>query len=187
MVIDMSFCTNCGHKNSESSKFCGSCGASLSQNQTSSVITAEPKSEKSKKELEMMSFWEKMFYLIDKAGGKSINPHPGFLVFILQFFKSPASSLPNYKSLSFYERMQINSNIPAFFLGPFYYIYKGMWKKAITITIFSYIIIALISIIVILLDAKNTQGLLFVAPIMISMRANTDYYKKVMFDSNSWF
>uniref|UniRef100_UPI003F4FEBAF DUF2628 domain-containing protein n=1 Tax=Caballeronia sp. LjRoot34 TaxID=3342325 RepID=UPI003F4FEBAF len=42
---------------------------------------------------------------------------------------------PQARQLSGKERRTIRSNIWAFLFGPFYYLFLGMWKKAITLTV----------------------------------------------------
>lgn len=40
----------------------------------------------------------------------------------------------SFKKLSFGERFKLGFNVWAYFFGPFYYLYLGMWRKAITLT-----------------------------------------------------
>ena len=105
--------------------------------------------------------WRKRFELIDKAGG---------------------AKMPRFKELSFGERMTVNTNVLAFFFGPFYYLAKGMWKKAISITA---IIFAFIFVLV-LLGLKSNAGIGGAAAVMWSMLANMSYYKIEVLGEDPW-
>ena len=60
--------------------------------------------------LPIFESWKVKFHLLEKAGGVKLS---------------------KFKELSFSERMKVNFNLIAFFLGPIYYAVKGMWKKGI--------------------------------------------------------
>ena len=109
--------------------------------------------------------WQRKFTLIEKAGGPK---------------------MPNARALKFGERNKIVFNIWAFLFGPFYYLAKGMWRKAITLSAICVIGVVVVGLI---LDAMNiSSGFLgFVGPAVFSVRANVDFYKKVMLGQNGWW
>ena len=105
--------------------------------------------------------WQKRFALIDKAGG---------------------AKMPRFKELTFGERLAVNTNVLALFFGPFYYLAKGMWRKAIAITA---IIFALIFVLV-LLGLKSNGGIGGAAAVIWSMMANMSYYKIKVLGEDHW-
>lgn len=114
--------------------------------------------------------WKKRFALIERAGGPK---------------------LPRSRDLSFSERSGIVFNILGALFNGFYYLAKGMWKKAITLTGLSVVITLLLELI---LSAMGfSQGAKFsvvslVVPVAIfGARANIDYYKKVILGDNGWW
>ena len=56
--------------------------------------------------------WKDVFRLIEKAGG---------------------AKLPRFRDLANKERRAIQSNWRAFFLGPFYFLAKGLWRPALVV------------------------------------------------------
>lgn len=118
-------------------------------------------------ELPVSDSWKTRFRIIEKAGGVK---------------------LPQFKALSFGERMKINFGILAFLFGPFYYLAKGMWKKAITL-------FALCVVLVVILGAllewaglgRFANSLGYGVAAIFAVRANLDYYKKMVLKQNGWW
>lgn len=111
--------------------------------------------------------WKRTFHLLVKAGGPR---------------------LPNLQALSGGERFKVSFNILGFLFGPFYYLAKGMWKKALSL--FAACLAVLIPLSLTLeyfgLDAlANALG--YGAAAVFAVRANIDYYKKACLDDNSWW
>src|SRR3954466_4715595 len=114
--------------------------------------------------LDVSETWKKRFRIIKQAGG------PG---------------MPNLKNLPFRERRGAGFNIVAFLFGPFYYLSKGMWRKAITL--FLVLMVALLVI-----DAglelmglgRYGKALGYGAAAVFAVRANIDYYKKMVLRDN---
>lgn len=119
-------------------------------------------------ELSVSDSWKRVFRLIDKAGG------PTF---------------PRLKSLSAEERaIAYRLNFLAFLFGPLYYAAKGMVKKALV-----FLLIA-IAVCVALTLSLDWLGLAeydrFIGPafaVVFALRANIDYYKKMVLDDNGWW
>jgi len=117
--MSMVFCRGCGKEIHETAPTCPSCGAPQSAPKPQSSTTAAPSNE-----LESISdSWKIKFELLEKAGGVK---------------------LPNAKNLSFGERMKVVSNVWGFLFGPFYYLVKGMWKKAVSLLGISILIIVVL-------------------------------------------
>ena len=112
--------------------------------------------------LNVSESWKRKFRLIDKAGGPD---------------------LPNFRNLSFGERLSVNFNILAFLFGPFYYLVKGLWRQAILYFIFAVILIALLETMG-LGRFSRSVGSGFAA--MYSFRANISYYKKAVLGDTPW-
>jgi hypothetical protein len=118
--------------------------------------------------LDVSDTWKKRFKAMQKAGGPS---------------------LPNVKELSPEDRKAITGfNVIAFFLGPIYYIAKGMWRKAITIFVLGFIALLIIDVILAAIGwsaASNATGIGF-AVVWASL-ANADYYRKMVLGQNGWW
>lgn len=109
--------------------------------------------------------WQLKFALMDKAGG------PKF---------------PQIKKLLLGERMKVVFSIWGFLFGPFYYLGKGMWKKAISLTAVVFLLILVLDQI---LTAFDLPGVItnFIGPAIFATRANVDYYKKIILGENGWW
>lgn len=159
--MSMVFCRGCGKEIHETAPTCPSCGAPQSAPKPQSSTTAAPSNE-----LESISdSWKIKFELLEKAGGVK---------------------LPNAKNLSFGERMKVVSNVWGFLFGPFYYLVKGMWKKAVSLLGISILIIVVLEAIC---QAMGISDRItnFVAGAIFATRANIDFYKKVKLGDNGWW
>ncbi|MUL68359.1 hypothetical protein BOO86_28080 [Mycobacterium sp. CBMA 234] len=89
-----------------------------------------------------------------------------------------------YKSLSFMDKMQLNSNILAFLFGPIYFFVKGMWRKGLTLFGIA------VAVMVVLTVLNVSDGLARGAGIGVSLiamsSANYAYYLHVVYRSESW-
>lgn len=111
--------------------------------------------------------WKAKFHLLEKAGGVK---------------------LPKFRELSFSERMKVNFNVIAFFLGPIYYAVKGMWKKGITYFAICVVVITILSILLELAGLERFgKALGYGAAAIFAVRANIDYYKKMVLNQNGWW
>jgi hypothetical protein len=89
--------------------------------------------------------WKRRFKVMHKAGGPS---------------------LPRFRNLAPDERKALSPfNVLAFLFGPFYYAFKGMWRKGLTLFV-------LCCIGGVILDASL---------------ANRDYYSKMVLGHNGWW
>lgn len=118
-------------------------------------------------ELPVSDTWKTKFMLMEKAGGVK---------------------MPRHKELSTGERMKISFNVLAFLFGPFYYLAKGMWKKAITLFVVS---VAIVVILEIALEVAGLgrfgKALTYGVAAVYAVRANIDYYKKMVLGQNGWW
>lgn len=111
--------------------------------------------------------WKTKFRLIEKAGGVKQQ---------------------NFKALAFGERMKIAFNILGFLFGPIYYIVKGMWKKGLALFALCFIavfVVALVLELVGLGHLANAVG--YAVAAVFAVRANIDYYKKMVLGENGWW
>ncbi|RZI82945.1 MAG: DUF2628 domain-containing protein [Rubrivivax sp.] len=117
--------------------------------------------------LPVSNAWKVKFWVIEKAGGPK---------------------LPKLKELSFGDRMKINFNALAFLFGFLYYLVKGMWKKGLTLFLIMMVAVLLLSF---LLEAAGLgqlgNALSFGAGALFGVRANADYYKKMVLNDNGWW
>jgi hypothetical protein len=109
--------------------------------------------------------WQRRFALIQKAGGPNLSA---------------------LSKLSMSERVSVKFNVWAFFFGPFYYAFLGMWKRAVSLFIVE---LAIILIGDALLDALGVRLPLasFFAAGFVAGKANVDYFKKQVLNDNGWW
>ncbi len=112
--------------------------------------------------------WKKKFALIEKAGGPK---------------------LPKARDLSSAERNSLIFNWLGALFNGFYYLVKGMWKKAITLTALSVVISLVFDLVFSAAGFPKVATVFSVAlPVAIfGTRANIDFYKKVMLGDNGWW
>lgn len=111
--------------------------------------------------------WKKKFALIEKAGGPK---------------------LPKIRDLSFAERMAAFNWLGGIFCW-IYYLIKGMWRKAITLTVLCVVVSLILDLVLSVAGfPKLADKLVMVLPIAIfGTRANIDFYKKVVLGDNGWW
>jgi len=118
-------------------------------------------------ELPVSDTWKTRFHIIEKAGGVK---------------------LPQFKALSFGERMKINFGILPFLFGPFYYLAKGMWKKAITLFLLCVVLVVVLAVLLELVGlGRFSNSLGYGVAAVFAVRANIDYYKKMVLGQNGWW
>jgi len=118
-------------------------------------------------ELPVSDTWKTKFMLMEKAGGVK---------------------MPQHKALSTGERMKISFNVLAFLFGPFYYLAKGMWKKAITLFVVSVAIVVILEIALEMTGlGRFGKALTYGVAAVYAVRANIDYYKKMVLGQNGWW
>lgn len=173
----MGFCEQCGTQLGEGAAFCAGCGKEASTGalrgvresaagptidvSTAAAVDSGGFSEK----------WRQRFAAIEKAGGE----------------RTRWWRWPEGKQLTGKEKRLITSNLWAFVFGPFYYLYLGLWRKAITL------LVAVLVIDFILEIAGNAVGfpvdrfLWIVSAIMFKQCANVDYYRKTVLNRREWW
>jgi hypothetical protein len=117
--------------------------------------------------LKVSEAWREKFRVIEKAGGPR---------------------LPKFRSVPYKERKTIGFNGFGFLFGPFYYLAKGMWRKAITYFGGGVAIIVVLSIVMDMLGFKDAERYLgYGMAGAFAVRANIDYYKQMVLDENDWW
>jgi len=117
--------------------------------------------------LQVSGAWKARFHLIEKAGGVKMQ---------------------KLKDLSTGERMKIMFNVLAFLFGPIYYLVKGMWKKGLVLLGICVLILLVLDIVFQLLGLSqlgNAVG--YGVGAVFAVRANIDYYKKMVLGDNGWW
>ena len=112
--------------------------------------------------LDVSESWKRRFRLIDKAGGPD---------------------LPHFRDLSFGERFGLNFNILAFIFGPFYYLFKGLWRQALLYFIGALALVILLEVVGL---GKLSRGIGYGFAAVYALRANISYYKKVVQGETPW-
>jgi hypothetical protein len=118
--------------------------------------------------LPVSATWKKRFTWLKKAGGPS---------------------MPNFKTMPKAERKGFNQfNILAFLFGPFYYLAKGMWRKGISLFVVCFaVVIALELLLVMIGFGPIGKALGYGISAVYAIRANIDYYKKMVLGENGWW
>lgn len=112
--------------------------------------------------LNVSDTWKQRFRTIEKAGGANLH---------------------KFRELSRSERRSIQFNIPAFFLGPIYFVAKGLWRQALVY------LLAAIAIVVAMTElgyGKSTEGLGIAFGFFYSMRANPSCYQLRVLGKAPW-
>lgn len=116
----------------------------------------------------LSAVWKMRFAMIERAGG---------------------STYSNIAALSVMERFRIMFNFWAFLFGTFYFLAKGMWRRAITYTVAVFTVAAVIDI---FLDASGSASTLFhpmnyAGPMLFACTANLCYYKEKVLGDRGWW
>lgn len=112
--------------------------------------------------LDISENWKARFRAIEKAGGPD---------------------LPRFRDLSVADRKTVRFNWLAFFLGPFYYLAKGLWRQAIV-----YVLLAIGCVFImdsIGLD-RFSRGVGYGFAAVYALRANVSYYKRIVLGEMPW-
>ncbi|CAN7264277.1 DUF2628 domain-containing protein [Polaromonas sp. LjRoot131] len=126
-----------------------------------------PQATASIAELPVSDAWKTKFQLIEKAGGVK---------------------LPQFKALGVGERMKIGFSILAFLFGPFYYLAKGMWKKAISLFVVCVAVVLLLQFVLEMAGlGRFSNSLGYGVAAIFAARSNIDYYKKMVLRQNGWW
>ena len=111
--------------------------------------------------------WKAKFQLIEKAGGVK---------------------LPQFKALTTGERMKLGFSVLAFLFGPFYYLSKGMWKKAISLFVVCVAVVVVLQFVLGMMGLGRFSGSLgYGVAAIFAARSNIDYYKKMVLRQNGWW
>jgi len=156
----MAFCEQCGVQLGADAAFCNSCAnAAIGSVAPADALAGLPEK------------WRRRFAAIDKAGGE----HTRWWRW------------PNAKALTRKEKRLITSNLWAFVLGPFYYLYLGMWRKAITLSLVALAIDAILGAAGDALNIPLDHFLWLVSAVMFKQCANVDYYRKTVLKRREWW
>ncbi|CAJ7338506.1 integron [Burkholderia pseudomallei] len=173
----MAFCEQCGTQLGEGAAFCAGCG------KEASAGASEGMRERASRQVFAASTaasiddvsgypekWRQRFAVIEKAGGERVR-----------WWRWPEG-----KQLTGKEKRLITSNLWAFVFGPFYYLYLGMWRKAITLSLLALVIDAILGVAGDALGVSVDRFLWVVSAIIFRQCANVDYYRKTVLKRREW-
>lgn len=172
----MGFCEQCGTQLGERAAFCAGCGkeaptgASAEVRERASQQAFAASAAASIDEGGYPEKWRQRFAVIEKAGGEHVR-----------WWRWPEG-----KQLTGREKRLITSNLWAFVFGPFYYLYLGMWRKAITLSLLALAIDAILSVAGDALGVPVDRFLWVVSAIIFRQCANVDYYRKAVLKRREW-
>ncbi|CAM2194061.1 DUF2628 domain-containing protein [Paraburkholderia kururiensis] len=156
----MAFCEQCGAQLGADAAFCNGCGNPATGLATPSDALPG-----------LSAKWRQRFAAIERAGGEGAR-----------WWR-----WPNAKELTRRDKRLITSNLWAFVFGPFYYLYLGMWRKAITLTLLALVIDAILGMAGDVLNVPVDGFLWIVSAVMFRQCANVDYYRKAMLKRREWW
>jgi hypothetical protein len=98
-------------------------------------------------------------------------------------------SMPKRKQLPKDMRRQaLGFNVLAFLFGPLYYLAKGMWKKAILYFVALVLLVFVVSFALAYFGHEGfARALGYGAAAFFAVKANSDYYKKMVLKDNGWY
>lgn len=173
----MGFCEQCGTQLGEGAAFCAGCGKEASagalRGMRESTLQSTLDSSTSASVDDFSGYsekWRQRFAAIEKAGGERTR--------WWRWLEG--------KKLTGKERRLITSNLWAFLFGPFYYLYLGMWRKAITLSILALAIDGVLAVAGDALSVPVDRFLWLVSAIIFRQCANVDYYRKAVLKRREW-
>jgi hypothetical protein len=106
------------------------------------------------------------------------------------FRKAGAPKFSRLKDLPPEERKRASFgfNILAFLFGPFYYLAKGMWRRGVTLLVVCIAVVAGLEILFAAVGWHRLGNALgYGIAAVYAVRANIDYYKKMVLGDNGWW
>ncbi len=176
----MVFCQQCGTQVGDGALFCVGCGKAVAVPTTTSLAMAADVSRSGfnsstaalvDDSRDLSEKWQQRFRAIEKAGGE----------------RARWWRWPEAKQLTAKEKRLITSNLWAFVFGPFYYLYLGMWRKAITLTLVVLMIDVILDMAGDALNFPVDHFLWIVSAVMFKQCANVDYYRKAVLKRRDWW
>lgn len=176
----MAFCEQCGTQLGASAAFCSGCGKPAAVPGAALAVMpantpAQPASVALAPHTDNLAGvsdkWQRRFAAIEKAGGE----------------RARWWRWPQAKQLTGKEKRLITSNLWAFVFGPFYYQYLGMWRKAITLTLFAVVIDLILGMASDALNVPIDNFLWIVSAVMFKQCANVDYYRRRVLGRKEWW
>jgi hypothetical protein len=117
---------------------------------------------------QLSASWQRRFSLIKQAGGPELS---------------------SIQTLSAGQTFRLWFNFLALLFGPLYYICMGMWRKALALTALIVLATIALAFIALLLgvDEKALSRMgAYCGPVIFCLRANIDYYKRMVLQENGW-
>ncbi|AMV41750.1 DUF2628 domain-containing protein [Paraburkholderia caribensis] len=168
------------HAIARGAPFCAGCGAEVTAITTPSLATEQGTLRSSFDPMLPKTFdgfnrlpekWRQRFAAIDKAGGERVR-----------WWR-----WPNAKELTAKEKRLITANLWGFVFGPFYYLYLGLWRKAITLSLLALAIDLILGIVGDALNLSVDRFLWIVSAVIFKQCANVDYYRKTILKRREWW
>lgn len=166
----MAFCEQCGTQRLESALFCAGCGKAITSSVASRSTLCSSRAVADDYFTGLPEKWRQRFAAIEKAGGE----------------RARWWRWPEVNRLTANEKRLITSNLWSFVFGPFYYLYLGMWRKAITLSLLALVIDVILGVAGDALDVPVDRFLWIVSAIIFRQRANVDYYRKTVLKRQEW-
>lgn len=176
----MEFCERCGTQLGTAAVFCGGCGKPVGAaaavplagpGGAFGAAGAPPPVVAVDDIAGVSETWQRRFAAIEKAGGEHVR-----------WWR-----WPDAKKLNWRERQRIYSNFWAFMFGPLYYLYLGLWRKAITLMLVVTAVDVIIGMAADALDMPVDRSLWLVSALTFQLCANIDYYRKTVLNRREWW
>jgi hypothetical protein len=115
---------------------------------------------------------------------------PGWKSIFAALHKGGGVELPQSIELSLAERAMVLFNPWAFLFGPFYYLAKGMGRKALALCLLAAVLVGAARLVSGALGLQSVMAsalVCFIPSALFATRANIDYFKKMVLDDEGWF
>jgi hypothetical protein len=178
LMTNFVHCRGCGVQIHETAVSCPKCGAPQAVAAPTSASNAAPTGYQAvnPQHVDMTATlpqkWQDIFALIDKAGG---------------------ADLPNKQSLTPSEVKLVESPSWSMFAPNLFYLVKGLWKKAISITLIWILLQVVVGGVYEALHIyrQSTTTSLFIGLVLYyvfcAKKVSLDYYRRVKFGLNPWW
>jgi hypothetical protein len=186
----MAFCEQCGNQLDAVAAFCSGCGTAVRTAAMPQVVSqpafqpdptparvplpqTDPASQAAPTDdlSGLSEIWRRRFAAIEKAGGEEVR-----------WWR-----LPHARQLTGEDRRLILLNVWGFVFGPFYYLFLGMWRRAITLTLVVLVIDLILGMAGDALNFPIDGYIWIVSSVLFSQSANRDYFRKTVLKRREWW
>jgi uncharacterized protein DUF2628/zinc ribbon protein len=192
--VALIFCVHCGHRVSTNAPKCPRCGTPpLSYVQHLPLTSPSAPESRIPYQIALVSLrWQKIFEFFDQEGGRTALPLFRFRLFY-RFLKRSQNLKFGDRLVAYVRFRFLTTSIWARGFGPFYYLWGGMWRQAISYTLFLSVIDLMIAKAIGSdigsqgFDSKDASLFTFINGVFFAHYAKYDYYRKTVCGYKGWW